>query len=197
MSVTPRSNKEHKQLAVSVAVLEVIEKDGLLGVTHSKVARKSKVSRAWIYEYIGKEKRALTEFAADVFASHFARVKITDLPKTKSELEDRLKEGIDFLFASVELSPVIIKLYFRFRGTANPLGHVIEKYERQWLDGASKTLVKVLDLPAEQAATLAELILTLRMGFAHRFATSAEPDEFRERAKQMFNFIHSLLAGSI
>jgi DNA-binding transcriptional regulator YbjK len=196
MSATPKSTKEDKQLAVSVAVLEVIEKDGLLGVTHSKVARKSGVSRAWIYEYIGKEKSALTEFAADVFAGHFARVKITDLPKTKDELEERLKEGIDFLFASVELSPVLIKLYFRFRGMANPLGQVIEKYEKQWLDRASKTLVKVLDMPAEQAATLAELILTLRMGFAHRFATSSRPDESRERAKQIFTFIHSLLGAS-
>jgi DNA-binding transcriptional regulator YbjK len=197
MSVTNKNTKEDKQLAVSVAVLEVIERDGLLGVTHSKVSRKSKVSRAWIYEYIGKEKGALIEFAAEVFASHFARAKMTDLPKTKAELECRLKEGIDFLFDSVELSPVIIKLYFRFRGTSSPLGQVINKYEKHWLKDASKTLIEVLGMSDEQASILAELILTLRLGFGHRFATSDKPDESRERAKKIFNFIHSLMAGSM
>lgn len=192
MSVS-KNSKEDKQLAVSIAVLEVIEKDGLLGVTHSKVSRKSKVSRAWIYEYIGKEKSALIEFAAEVFASHFSRAKMTVFPKTKSELEQQLKEGVNFLFDSVEISPVIIKLYFRFRGTANPLGHVIQKYEKHWLAGASKTATEILNLPPAQAVNLAELILTLRLGFAHRFATSAKPLEARERAKQIFDFIHSLV----
>lgn len=43
--VSPKNPKEEKQLAVSLAVLEVIEAHGLLGVTHSKVARKAGVSR--------------------------------------------------------------------------------------------------------------------------------------------------------
>jgi len=190
-----KNTKEDKQLAVSAAILEVIEKDGLLGVTHSKVSRRSKVSRAWIYEYIGKEKSALIEFAAEVFASHFARAKMTTFPKTKAELDHQLQEGVDFLFNSVEISPVVIKLYFRFRGTSNPIGKVIQKYEKQWLAGASKTAIDVLHLPAEQAAIIAELVLTLRLGFAHRFATSTKPVESRERAKKIFDFIHSMLGG--
>jgi len=192
-----KNTKEDKQFAVSIAILEVIEKDGLLGVTHSKVARKSKVSRAWIYEYIGKEKSALVEFAAEVFASHFARAKLTELPKTKSELENRLKEGTDFLFTSVSLSPVVIKLYFRFRGTNNPIGDVIQKHEKQWLGSASKTLFEVLHMPQKQASILAELMLILRLGFAHRFATSAKPEESRQRAKTVFTYIHSMLSGSV
>lgn len=190
-----RNTKEDKQLAVSVAILEVIEREGLLGVTHSKVSRRSGVSRAWIYEYIGKEKSALIEFAAEVLASHFARAQMMDLPKTKAELERQLKEGTDFLFDSIELSPVIIKLYFRFRGTENPIGLVIEKHENQWLSGAAKTAMEVLHLPEEQAVIVSELILTLRLGFAHRFATSTQPEEFQERAKQTLNFIHQLVGG--
>lgn len=190
-----RNPKEEKQLAVSAAILEVIERDGLLGVTHSKVSRRSKVSRAWIYEYLGKEKSGLIEFAAEVFASHFARANISTFPKTRAELERQLQEGVDFLFNSVELNPVVIKLYFRFRGTQNPIGMVIQKYEKQWLAGAAKTAVDVLHLPAEQAAIIAELILTLRLGFAHRYATSASPIESREGARKTFEFIHSLLNG--
>lgn len=188
-----KNTKEDKQLAVSVAILEVIERDGLLGVTHSKVSRRSKVSRAWIYEYIGKEKSALIEFASEVFASHFARVKMTTFPKTKAELEQQLQEGVDFLFHSIELSPVVIKLYFRFRGTPNPIGAVIQKYEKQWLTGASKAVVDVLHLSNEQANIIAELVLMLRLGFAHRYVTSSKPSESRMRTKKIFDFIHSLL----
>lgn len=186
--------KELKQLAVSIAALEVIESDGLIGVTHSKVARKASVSRAWIYEYIGKEKSALIEYAADVLASHFARTKLTDLPKTKDELELQLEEGADFLFTSVELTPVIVKLYFRFRGTSNPIGEVIQKHEKQWLATASKTLTEVLGMPKEHAALLAEFILTIRMGFAHRLATSKNKVDARARAKQTFGHLHAFLS---
>lgn len=195
MSVTEngksRNNKESKQLSVSIAILEIIEKEGLLGVTHSKVARKSKVSRAWIYEYIGREKSALIEFAAEVFAGHIARVKIVELPKSKLELEDRLKTGVHFLFDAMEVNPLIIKLYFRFRGAANPVGKVIEKYEKQWLEGASKTLVDILNFSTEQAKILAEVILTLRLGFGHKIATSANLLKAREEAETVFKTIHA------
>ena len=196
MSAANKGNKESKQLAVSVAILEIIESDGLLGVTHSKVSRKSKVSRAWIYEYIGKEKAALIEYGADVFAGHISRVNLTELPKTKEELQKRIKEGVGFLFDSVEMNPVIIKLFFRFRGTSNTVGKVIQKHEKQWLTSATKTLTDVMGLPADQAALVAELILTLRLGFAHRIATSSNTRQARERAESLFNVIHAMVAGA-
>jgi DNA-binding transcriptional regulator YbjK len=192
VSVTGRNSKEDKQFAVSTAILEVIEKDGLAGVTHSKVSRKSKVSRAWIYEYIGKDKGDLVEYAAEVFASHFARTKMMEFPKSRTELESRLKDGTDFLFTSVALSPVVIKIYFRFRGTDNRIGKVIQKYEKQWLGSASKTVVNIFQMSEEQATLLAELLLILRLGFAHRFATSLNSDESREHAKKIFSYIHSM-----
>lgn len=142
-----KTTKEDKQLSVSIAILEVIERDGILGVTHSKVSRKAKVSRAWIYEYIGKEKSALIEYAAEVFASHFTRAKMIDLPTSKAELESRLKEGTNFLFTSIALNPVVIKLYFRFRGSDNSIGKVIQKYEKQWLKAPLKLLLKYYKYP--------------------------------------------------
>lgn len=194
MSASLKSTKEEKQRAVSKAVLEVIEKDGLLGVTHSKVSRKSGVSRAWIYEYIGKEKGALVEFAADALAAHFARVKM-GLLKTKEQLQAQLQDAIQFLFETAAKDPVIIKLYFRFRGTGTPLGDIIKKYEKRWLDGAAKSAVEIFGIPKEQSVLLAELILTLRLGFAHRLVTSSKPDEARENADKIFEYIHGLVTG--
>lgn len=195
LSEKVKSSKEDKQFAVSKAVLEVIEKEGLLGVTHSKVSRKSKVSRAWIYEYVGKEKSDLIHFAADVLGSYFARANRGELPQTRSELENQLKDGTDFLFDSVSLSPVTVHLYFRFRGTKNPLGAVISKYENQWLKKASQALKQVLELPKEQAELLADLGLTLRLGFAHRYITSTHPTIDKEKAKLIFSYIHSMLSN--
>lgn len=190
-----KSSKEIKLLAVSIAILEIIENDGILGVTHSKVARKSKVSRAWIYEYIGKEKNELIEFGADVFASHMARTTLEELPKTKEAIGVQLKEGVEFLFNSVEQNPLIVKLFFRFRGTTNSVGIAIQKYEKQWLANAENTIVSVIGLPLEQASLLAELVLTLRLGFAHRIATSSNSLQARERAESIFNLIHMMLSG--
>ncbi len=194
MSAAIKSTKENKQRAVAMAVLEVIEKEGLLGVTHSKVSRKSGVSRAWIYEYIGQDKNAFIEFAADTIASQLTRIKMR-LPDNKAELEKQLSEGLDFLFDSVMSDPVVIKLYFRFRGTANPIGKVIAKYEKQWLAGATKSSVKTLGLSSEQASLLAELALTLRLGFAHGLATSDAPGDARARAEKIFGYIHGMVAG--
>jgi|GEM_PF-3687244 len=193
MSVVSTSPKEQKQLAVSVAVLEIIEREGLQAVTHSKVSRKSGVSRAWIYEYIGKERKTLITYAAEVFASYFARSKMTAVPKTGAELQLQLEDGINFVFDSIELSPVIIKLYFRFRGSDNPIGQIIQKYENEWLNAASKKIRDTLETSKEKAEVLAELILTLRLGFAHRLATAAQPSLVRERAREIFAFIHRYL----
>ncbi len=197
VSVGEKSNKEIKRLAVSIAILEVIESDGLLGVTHSKISRKSNVSRAWIYEYIGNEKSALIEFGADVFAGHMARVALVELPKTKESLHLQMKEGVGFLFDSVEQNPLIIKLYFRFRGTANPVGKVIQKYEKQWLENATKTIVAILGLSNDQASLLAETMLTLRLGFAHRVATSSDVKKSRERAETIFNLIQAMATEAL
>lgn len=191
-----KNNKEQKQIAVSKAILEIIEKDGLLGVTHSKISRKSKVSRAWIYEYVGKEKTSLVHFAAEELASNFARVEF-DLPKNKQELQKNLEEAVQFLFEEVEQNPGLIKLYFRFRGTKNPIGDVIKKYEKQWLDGATKVISSLMHLPKEEASLMAEVIMTLRLGFAHRFVTSAKPKESKERTEKIFKLLHQFFPESI
>jgi hypothetical protein len=77
----------------------------------------------------------------------------------------------------------------------SPIGDVIKKYEKKWLEAASKSIITLFGLPQEQALMLAELILTLRLGFAHRFATAAKPGEARERGEKTFGFIHELLSG--
>jgi hypothetical protein len=185
--------KEQKQAAVSLAILEVIEREGLNGVTHSKIARLSKVSRAWIYEYIGKEKSGLIDYAAEVFSSFFARVKKTDRPNTKEELKKRLIEGTEFVFQAVQENPVIIKLHFRFRGSSTPIGEVIKKYEKYWSDSMTKNFVQILKISPTQASAFSEMILTLRLGSAYRIATSTPSAKVIEEARANFSFLYDAI----
>lgn len=184
------SSKEEKQMAISLAICEIIDREGLQGVTHSKVSRKSSVSRAWIYEYIGKEKVDLIAFAAEVLTSFFASAKKIERPQSKEELEARLIEGTDFVFRAVVSHPVIIKLHFRFRGTSNPIGDVIQKYEKYWLKAMSQSLSKILGMSPVKAAALAEMIQTLRLGFAYRIVTSENFEKAISEAQIAFEFLH-------
>lgn len=188
-----KNSKEDKQIAVSRAILEILEKDGFLGVTHSKISRKSGVSRAWIYEYIGKAKGDLVDFATDVFASYFSRTKMARFPKSKEDFLDQMGDGVHFLLDAAAQDPTVIKLYFRFRGTKTPVGDIIKKYEKIWLDGATKSAKEVFGFSAEQASLAAELMLTLRLGLGHRLATSSTPKETRARIEKIFSTIHQLI----
>lgn len=179
------AGKETKQFAVSVAILELINTDGLSGVTHSKVSRRSGVSRAWIYEYIGKEKPALIEFAANVFGAYITKADEGALPQSREALLKQLKEDTHFLFDAIGANPAIINLYFRFRGTDNPVGQVIAKYEKHWSRDAVEMFKSALKCSSREAEFLAEVLLTLRLGLTHRLATDKNPREARARLEEI------------
>jgi hypothetical protein len=195
MSVLKKNNKEQKQLAVAKATLDLIEKNGFLGVTHSQISRKSGVSRAWIYEYIGKEKRDIVEFASEVLAKDFSRMHITQVPQSRVEIESFLQDGLTFLFDSAVNNPNVTKIYFRYRGTQNPIGQVIHKYESLWLQNGAQGLTKILKIPNAQASLIVESALVCRLGFAHRIATDPKPEDARERAEVIFALLHAQILG--
>jgi hypothetical protein len=165
---------------------------GLSGVTHSKVARRSKVSRGWIYEYIGKEKSDLTRFAAEVFAEEFARVG-NNLPGSVGEIRQQLDDGIRFLFDCAMADPVIIRLYFRFRGANNALGKIIELHEEKWLTCAAGKLAVLTQLPSERCMHFANLMLALRLGACHQIVTSENPLATRQQVENTFCELHAFV----
>ena len=185
-------SKKEKQNAISKAVLEIVELQGLSGITHSKVSRRSQVSRGWIYEYIGKEKDDLAQFAAEVFAQKFAHVG-GPMPESHREIRKQLDDGVRYLFDCALSDPVIIRLYFRLRGTTNPIGKIIERYENQWLDSAAKKLVDFVKLPKEQSLRIASLLVALRLGACHRMVSAKDPNTARKHLEGTFNEIHSLI----
>lgn len=183
--------KSKKYFAVSRAILEIIEKEGEENVTHSRIARLSQVSRPWIYEYMGREKKDLINVAAEVFGSFFAKASTTVEPHNVCELKALLLEGQEIAFQNIKAEPVIIKMYYRFRGTTKPIGLVIKKYEKHWLDVMSANLVRILNFDDQKALNISRAILTLRLGFYHRVATSSKPDSEIAMAREALDLIHA------
>lgn len=187
--------KSQKYFAVSRAILETIESEGPMHVTHSQVSRLSNVSRAWIYEYMGREREDLINVAADVFGSFFIKATTSIEVHTIKELKALLLEGQEISFQNVRAEPVIIKLYYRFRGTETPIGAVIKKYEKHWLEFITSHLERILKLEKEKAHNYALTILILRLGFYHRMATSSNPDKDYFDAKETIDLVHQQIFG--
>jgi hypothetical protein len=185
--------KSQKYFAVSRAILEIIETSGESLLSHSLISRHSKVSRAWIYEYMGKERSDLVNVAAEVFASFFARANTAIEVHSKDELKKLLVEGLDVTFLNIKNEPVIIKLFYRFRGTETAIGDVIKKYEKHWLDFMSANFVKILKVDSNQALIISRAILTLRLGFSHQLATSSNKSKVIAEAKESLDLITSQL----
>ncbi|MBK7889616.1 MAG: hypothetical protein IPJ84_01830 [Bdellovibrionales bacterium] len=72
-----------------------------------------------------------------------------------------------------------------------------KKYEKQWLENATKTIAAILGLPTDRASLLAETMLTLRLGFAHRVATASDVKKSRERAEAVFNLIQVMATEAL
>lgn len=182
--------KSNKYFAVSRAILEIIEKGGSEKLSHSRIARLSKVSRAWIYEYMGKEKEDLVNIAAEVFGSYFTKTNTTLEVKTLEDLRTLLQEGQELAFQKNKDEPLIIKLYFRFRGTSTPIGVTIKKYEKHWLDFMSGNILRITGFSQEKALSIARAILILRLGCFHRIATSSTPAKEVVEAREALNLIY-------
>ncbi len=176
--------KSQKYFAVSHAILEIIENDGLNDLTHSRVARQSNVSRAWIYEYMGKEKANLIEIASETFSNYFTNSSIATEINTFEDLKNHLIESQEIAFKKILDDSIIIRLYFRYRGTPTAIGTSIKKYESHWLDNMSANIMSCMNCDQKKAKTLALTLLTLRLGFYHRVATSENPAQEHALSKE-------------
>jgi hypothetical protein len=185
-----QDTKSQKYFAVSRSILEIIEKDGPASLTHSRLSRQSKVSRAWIYEYMGKEKSDLIEIAAETFSSYFSKASIMAEISNPEDLKNHLINSQDQAFQKIKDEPIIIKLYFRFKGTSTPIGISINKYEKYWLDIMSTNFMRSFNLDQSKALTISRIILTLRLGLYHLVATSPKPTKELAEAREALDLIY-------
>ncbi|MBS1971329.1 MAG: hypothetical protein JSU04_13560 [Bdellovibrionales bacterium] len=187
--------KSEKYFNVSRAILEMLEQEGVAALSHTAISRKAKVSRAWIYEYMGRDRQHLLDIASETFGSYFTKTNISVEILTPADLLKLLRVGHEMTFAKMEAEPILIKLYFRFKGTKTPMGATIKKYEKHWLDYMSEIFMRVLKYDEAEASNICQIIQTLRLGFCHRIVTSAHPIKEKEEALKSLELIHQRITG--
>ncbi|MCM0607352.1 MAG: hypothetical protein KA715_14780 [Xanthomonadaceae bacterium] len=138
--LTP-TDKTAKFEAVSKAILELLNQSGVSGVSHTKVARLSKVSRPWIYKYVGKTTHTLIEFSAIHFGNQLLQVgKSSRTASTTEELMTLALQSSWLLLEKFTDQKEILPIYFRYAGTKNPIGIAIDQLENNQLKEMTGTL---------------------------------------------------------
>lgn len=171
MKTPPPADKSAKFEAVAKAILELLSQSGVSGVSHTKVARVSKVSRPWIYKYVGKSTQALIEFAAIHFGQQLLEVgKSSRRANSSEELTELALQSSWLLLEKFSDLKEILPLYFRYAGTKNPIGLMIEKLENDQLKEMTGALSRLFKISAVEARLNAEMILAIRMGIGFRYS---------------------------
>lgn len=168
--MTSAEPKADKAARVAEAVLKLVAQGGVESVRYSKLARAAGVSRAWIYKFAPKRDELLL-FAVD----HFGRI-FTSLDEphprflSREDWLDASARRFARLLADAERRPMVVQLYFRFRGTPTLAGKRIAEVERLEGHREGQALGELFGIPKEKVELASELIGGMRMGLAHAWS---------------------------
>lgn len=169
MDQPPRGDSKGEKLArVAEVILRVVAHHGLDGVRFSHLSRTSGVSRSWIYKY-GGSREDLIAFAVQ----HFGKILLMSVSQTRKSI--RTKEAwLDFqaeefarFLGFLRREPLVLSVYFRFRGSENVLGKAIADFEKMHDQQQSEEISRLFAIPTPSASLMSELIGNLRWGLAH------------------------------
>ena len=198
-----KMDKTERYEAVARAVLSIVHLHGVDSVTHSRISRIAKVSRAWLYKYVGSSREKIMSFAADHMGALF-----TDLGPAQPELsrEQWFKEiGARFLkiLEMTERFPNVPRVYFQHRATHGLLGRRLEKVAQRLRDREVTELTAIFGMSSSQAERVSEILSAVRMGLAHSFAPTPLPEEAVKRTlrntapQQMVQLLERLARASV
>lgn len=189
------NQKEQKHWKVCEAILNVIANEGLESLNLSIISKKSGVSRAWIYEYMGKDRKKLQEISAELFAAYFARTEIDVKLFTIDDLKKKINEGSCFAIEATINRPVFLKIFFRYRGTENIIGKTIAKFEQLFIKKFSKHLIAVLKIKEVEAEELTELLYIMRMFYCYQIMTKSVKKIDSVKSTEQLNKMQFCLLG--
>lgn len=173
-----KRDKAKKFQDVSLAIFRILLQGGPQNVTHTSVARLSKVSRPWIYKYIGKDPDDLIAFCLDTIGKAFAKMEGVTRQASAAEFRESLKQGTWRMLSDAALEPALLLIYYRYAGTQNPIGEKVRELEDLYLRTVEARLRKFMGLSEREARAASETLQGLRMGLAHRSATTNLTKDF-------------------
>jgi AcrR family transcriptional regulator len=163
-------SKSENLKRVSGAVVSILDQRGIHALTISAVSRESKVSRAWVYKYIGKNKHDLMSIAILQFAEIFGNLDSRNAPKNGSEWVDHLINGTSKLLENSLKYPRAMTLYYRYSLDKNPLGFAIQKSENEYLKLLAKETKAAVGCSEGNSQKFAQHFTLYRIALAHRYA---------------------------
>lgn len=162
--------KSAKYDAVANAVLTIVHVQGVPAVTHAAASRHAKVSRAWLYKYVGGTREDLVRHAAhhlgQLFTDHGPALTTLDREGWFGELRGRFMRLVDL----AERYPNVPRVYFRYRGTQGTLGILLERVAEANRMRERDELVAIFGLDPTVAEKASEVLSALRMSLAHAVA---------------------------
>jgi AcrR family transcriptional regulator len=162
-----QTSKEEKFHAVSVALASLLNTVGPNKITLSQVAKKAKVSRAWIYKYIGAENEDLIRFAIEHIGREVTQKDLNEVVNSKEELVQSITRGIGRMFQNTAEYPWLIPVYYKYRGTDTAPGKLIDAVEQAYVNRQAQQIKKHFNsYSAEQAMIASEILTATRMGLA-------------------------------
>ena len=126
-------DKQAKFQAVAEAIFSILIRGGIENLSHTRVAKVSKVSRAWIYKYIGKSSDSLIAYSLDAIGKEFAKVDGLLNQKSADEVRASLFQGTFRMLGESGKNPALLALYYRYAGTHNPIGLKIAELDQQYV----------------------------------------------------------------
>lgn len=187
------SEKEEKYHRVYTECLKLIHEQGLRAVNHSSIARHAKVSRPWIYKYVGDSKEELIQNAAKYFSTRFInfnleKVKINSVKDMLRSLWEGTKNNLNF----TNDYPFIIPLYIRFAGTNNVLGRTIDEFEQLYFERLKDKFMQ-LNQNEELAEEAAHLVKAVRIGAALEYGKFSKTKMTPEKRFRTYQSLNTLL----
>lgn len=163
-------DKQAKFQTVAEATFQILIRGGIENLSHTRVAEVSKVSRAWLYKYIGKTPEDLIAFSLDAIGKEFAKIGVLLAQQTADDVRTSLFQGTFRMLKNAHKNPALMALYSRYAGTRNPVGRKIAELEGAYLTALCSSLERYFKLPASEAVIVAEVLHAMRMGLAVRYS---------------------------
>lgn len=161
------SSKEQKFHEVAVALASLLNTVGPLKISHSQIAKKSAVSRAWIYKYIGANHDDLISFAIEHLGKKVTETDRLEPVNSKDELINHITNGVERMLDNTERYPWLLPVYYRYRGTQTKPGLLIDAIEQDYVKRQTQNILRNLPSLDEKRAVIAAEILTMfRIGIA-------------------------------
>ncbi|MEQ1565101.1 MAG: hypothetical protein ABMA64_05645 [Myxococcota bacterium] len=156
----PESEKESRFHRVAWSVAVSLLRGGPESLRVAEVARRARVSRPWIYKYLGKDRTSLLTFTVGLYARAFAAPVEGELASL-----DRLAAGTRKGLDDVLTAPWCVLVYMRYRHAKGALGDAI----RRALRGQATDLAGRLPGALRGDTAVAWVFESARLGLYHEW----------------------------